>query len=146
LQDKHQQAILIFTIDNLITSPLPATTTNTSRKANMTSLDPAVSAILDRTSRQGADEEDEDELINALEQDDTSMAAFREQRLQQLHSELSRAKDMRNSDHGTYTEVKDEKKLMDLTTTAKLCVVHFMKPDFARCRIMDQKLEVLLSR
>ena len=110
----------------------------------MASIDPQVSAILDRTSRQGADEEDEDELINALEEDDNTFSAFREQRLLQLHSELSRAKDMRNSEHGTYTEIKDEKQLMDITTSAKLCVVHFMKPDFTRCRYMDQKLEVCL--
>lgn len=110
---------------------------------NMASIDPAVSAVLDRNRAVGA-EEDEDELIAALEQDDSSLAAFREQRLQQLHGEFSRAKDMRNSDHGTYTEIKDEKKLMDITTSTKLCVVHFMKPDFTRCRVMDQKLEVCI--
>lgn len=105
------------------------------------SIDPAVSALLDSTIRAGGDEEDEDELISALEaDDDTSMAAFREQRLQQLHSELSRAKDMRNSEHGTYTEIKDEKQVMDITTCTKFCVVHFMKPDFTRCRVMDQNL------
>lgn len=108
----------------------------------MASIDPAVSAVLDRNRAAGAEEEDEDELIALLEEDDSSMAAFREQRLQQLHGEFSRAKDMRNSEHGTYTEVKDEKKLMDITTSTKLCVVHFMKPDFTRCRVMDQKLEV----
>lgn len=111
----------------------------------MASIDPTVSAILDRTGRLGADEEDEDELINALEEDDDSLNAFREQRLQQLHSELSRAKDMRNSEHGSYTEIKDEKKLMDITTSTRFCVVHFMKPDFTRCRYMDQKLEVSRS-
>ncbi|KAF1346802.1 thioredoxin-like protein [Delphinella strobiligena] len=111
----------------------------------MASIDPAVSAVLDRNRAVGA-EEDEDELIAALEQDDSSLAAFREQRLQQLHGEFSRAKDMRNSDHGTYTEIKDEKKLMDITTSTKLCVVHFMKPDFTRCRVMDQKLEALAPK
>ena len=110
----------------------------------MASIDPVVSAVLDRNRAIGAEEEDEDELIAALEEDDSSLAAFREQRLQQLHGEFSRAKDMRNSDHGTYAEIKDEKKLMDITTSTKLCVVHFMKPDFTRCRVMDQKLEVCI--
>lgn len=116
----------------------------------MASLDPAVAVVLDRADRdrrqggvEAEEEEDEDALISALEEeDDTSLNAFREQRLQQLHNELARAKAMRRSDFGTYTEIKDEKQVMDITTSTKLCVVHFMKPDFARCRLMDQKLEV----
>lgn len=111
--------------------------------SKMASIDPAVAEILDRTTRPGNDSEDEDDLISALEEeDDKSMAAFREQRLQQLHGEFSRAKEMRNSEYGTYTEIKEEKQVMDITTGAKLCVVHFMKPDFTRCRVMDEKLEV----
>lgn len=107
----------------------------------MPPLDSAVQAVLDRNVRTDEDE-DEDALISALEEDDSHQDAFREQRLQQLHNELARAKTMRNSDYGKYTEIKDEKQLMDITTSAKLCVVHFMKPDFTRCRLMDQKLEV----
>lgn len=114
----------------------------------MAALDPKVSAVLDRNQRRGADEEDEDELISALEEDDDddALSGFREQRLQQLHAEMTRAKQMRNSDYGTYMEIKEEKQLMDLTTSAKYCVVHFMKPDFTRCRTMDQKLEALAPK
>ncbi|GAB7347904.1 hypothetical protein MBLNU459_g5427t1 [Dothideomycetes sp. NU459] len=115
----------------------------------MAPLDPAVAAVLDRNVRaddDDDDDDDEDALISALEQDDSHLDAFREQRLQQLHNELARAKTMRNSDHGRYTEIKDEKQLMDITTTDKLCVVHFMKPDFTRCRVMDQKLEALAPK
>ena len=43
-------------------------------------------------------------------------------------------------------EIKDEKALMDITTSTKLCVVHYMKPDFNRCRIMDEKLRVLAEK
>jgi hypothetical protein len=109
----------------------------------MSTVDPRVAAVLDRT-QQHEDSDDEDALIAELEEDEGSLAAFREQRLQQLHGELARAKAQRNSDYGTYTEIKDEKQLMDITTSAKLCVVHFMKPDFNRCRIMDQRLAVRL--
>ena len=101
-------------------------------------LDAKVAAIVDR---QRADSDDEDALIAELEDDD-SLDAFREQRLQQLHAEYSRAKQMRNSEHGTYSEIHDEKALMDVTTSTKLVVVHFFKPDFNRCRIMDTHLEV----
>jgi predicted nuclease with TOPRIM domain len=110
----------------------------------MSTVDPRVAAVLDRTT-QHEDSDDEDALIAELEEDEGTLAAFREQRLQQLHGELARAKAQRNSDFGTYTEIKEEKQLMDITTSTKLCVVHFMKPDFNRCRIMDQKLAVHLS-
>ncbi|KAK4994292.1 hypothetical protein LTR66_005641 [Elasticomyces elasticus] len=112
----------------------------------MAPIDPKLSSILDRQPAT-TDSDDEDALISALEDDnDTTLSAFREQRLQQLHSELSRAKTMRNANYGTYTEIKDEKEVMDVTTSAKLCVVHFMKPDFANCRIMDQRLEALAPK
>jgi hypothetical protein len=104
-------------------------------------LDSKVAAVLDKAGQDS--DEDEDALIAALEDDeDTALAALREQRLQQLHAEVSRAKTMRNSDFGTYVEVKDEKAVLDITTQAKLCVVHFFKPDFGRCGIMDGHLEV----
>lgn len=105
----------------------------------MAELDPKVARAVDRATHD--DDSDEDALIAALE-DDSELDAFREQRLQQLHAEFSRAKEMRATEHGTYAEIKDEKALMDITTSTKLCVVHFFKPDFNRCRIMDGHLEV----
>lgn len=105
----------------------------------MAALDPKVASIVDRAARD--DDSDEDALIAALE-DDSELDAFREQRIQQLHAEFDKAQQLKASDHGTYTEIKDEKTLMDITTTTKLCVVHFFKPDFNRCRIMDTHLEV----
>ncbi|KAK5138408.1 hypothetical protein LTR04_004387 [Oleoguttula sp. CCFEE 6159] len=107
----------------------------------MSSIDPRVAAIIDRPSH-NTDSDDEDALISALE-DDSSLDAFREQRLQQLHSEFIRAKQMRASDYGTYTEIKDEKTLMDLVKDTKLAVVHFGKADFGRCGVMDRHLEAL---
>lgn len=107
--------------------------------SEMTSLDPKVASLVDRAARE--DESDEDALIASLEDDD-ELDAFREQRLQQLHQEYDRARRLKESDHGTYSEIKDEKVLMDITTNTKLCVVHFFKPDFNRCRIMDTHLEV----
>ena len=107
----------------------------------MSELDPKVASLVDHATRD--DDSDEDALIAALE-DDSELDAFREQRLQQLHSEFDRARRLRANEHGTYTEIKDEKALMDITTSTKLCVVHFFKPDFNRCRIMDTHLEVSL--
>lgn len=108
----------------------------------MASLDSKVAAVVDNATKNNHDSDDEDALIAALEEDDSELDAFREQRLQQLHAEYNRAKQLKASDHGTYAEIKDEKVLLDLTTSTKKCVVHFFKPDFGRCRVMDGHLEV----
>jgi len=107
----------------------------------MAQVDSKVASVLDKAH----DEEDEDALLESLENDPT-LDKFREQRLQQLHQEVMRAKHMRGQEHGTCTEIKEEKALMDLTTTTKLCVIHFFKPDFNRCRIMDGHLETLAPK
>ncbi|KAL8990545.1 MAG: hypothetical protein Q9177_000827 [Variospora cf. flavescens] len=108
---------------------------------SMTSIDPAVASVLD--SRPAKDDPDEDELLESLENDST-LDSFREQRMQQLHEELSRAKHLRNQEHSQYTEIGNEKALMDIVNTgAMLSVVHFFKSDFHRCGIMDGHLETL---
>jgi len=108
--------------------PIPATT--------MANLDLHVASILDANHS-----DDEDALIASLE-DSPALDAFREQRIQQLHSEFTRAKAQKNEGFGNYTEIKEEKALMDLTTSVKYAVVHFAKDDFARCGVMDGHLEV----
>lgn len=111
----------------------------------MANLDRHVAALLDAAPHSSLD--DEDDLIAQLEdeENDSAMTAFREQRIQQLHNELSRAKDQRTEGYGSYDEVKDEKELMDLTTTCTYAVVHFAKDDFARCGVMDGHLRVRRS-
>ncbi|KAL9091883.1 MAG: hypothetical protein Q9165_004635 [Trypethelium subeluteriae] len=109
----------------------------------MSALHPTVASALDNHPSITTD--DEDVLIAALEEDDT-FDAFREQRLQQLHAEFTRAKSMRNQGGGSYVEINEEKELMDITTSTNLCVVHFFKPDFGRCRLMDSKLDALASK
>lgn len=92
--------------------------------------------------------DDEDALFVSLENDtenDPSIAHLREVRMQALASELSHAKAQRNEGYGTYVRITDEKKLMETTTCTKYCVVHFYKPDFNRCRIMDDHLSALAS-
>jgi hypothetical protein len=104
--------------------------------ATMANLDSHVASILDANNS-----DDEDALIASLE-DSPALDAFREQRIQQLHSEFTRAKAQKNEGFGNYTEIKEEKALMDLTTSVKYAVVHFAKDDFARCGVMDGQLEV----
>ncbi|KAK4621711.1 Thioredoxin domain-containing protein plp1 [Fulvia fulva] len=112
----------------------------------MSTIDAHVAKVLDK-QRPGQDSDDEDALIAELEDDeDNAFSALREQRLQQLHSEMARAKMMKETSHGTYMEIKDEKQLMDITISERLCIVHFMKPDFNRCGVMDEKLRILAEK
>jgi len=106
-------------------------------------VDSRVASLVD--NRDG-DSDDEDALLAALEEDDDhALSALREQRMQQLHDEVLRSKVMREAGTGSYQEIKDEKEVLDITTGTKLCVVHFFKPDFGRCGVMDGHLEVSLS-
>lgn len=105
----------------------------------MSKFDSHVASVLDDASHDHTD--DEDALIAALEES-PFMDAFREQRIQQLHSEFTRAKSQKNQGFGNYTEIKEEKALMDLITEVEYAVVHFAKSDFARCATMDVHLEV----
>ncbi|KAL8951730.1 MAG: hypothetical protein Q9222_002309 [Ikaeria aurantiellina] len=107
----------------------------------MASLDPKTASAVD--AQVAEDDIDEDDLLDSIE-DDPALDSFREQRIQQLHEEFARAKHLRKQDHGHYTEIKEEKSLMDTVNTgAELCVVHFFKSDFHRCAIMDGHLEKL---
>ncbi|KAE9374846.1 thioredoxin-like protein [Stipitochalara longipes BDJ] len=106
----------------------------------MANLDAHVASILDANNS-----DDEDALIASLE-DSPALDAFREQRIQQLHSEFTRAKAQKNEGFGNYTEIKEEKALMDLTTSVKYAVVHFAKDNFARCGVMDGHLESLAPK
>ncbi|KAL8636503.1 MAG: hypothetical protein Q9228_006110 [Teloschistes exilis] len=112
-----------------------------SRLVKMASIVTAVTSVLDgHLSKKDSDEE---ELLDSLE-DDPALSCFREQRMQQLHEEISRAKHLRNQEHGQYAEIKEEKTLMDIVNNdAQLCVVHFFKSDFHRCGIMDRHLSQL---
>lgn len=90
--------------------------------------------------------DDEDALIDSLEHDsanDPSLAHLREARIQQIASELKRSKQLRSEGFGSYDQIKDERALMATTTTTNYCTVHFFKPDFNRCRIMDEHLSAL---
>ncbi|KAM3071903.1 hypothetical protein ACMFMG_008370 [Clarireedia jacksonii] len=103
-------------------------------------LDPHVASVLDQ-----AGSDDEDALIASLE-DSPAIDAFREQRIQQLHAEFTRAKAQKTQGFGNYTEIKEEKALMDLTTEVKCALVHFSKDDFNRCGIMDTHLAALAPK
>lgn len=94
---------------------------------------------------------DEDALLDSLEheaEDDPAIAHLRESRVAALSAEFARVKSQRQEGFGTYSTVRAEKELFDVTTSSSCpkCIVHFFKDDFQRCRIMDQHLESLAAR
>ncbi|CAG8625671.1 3274_t:CDS:2 [Ambispora gerdemannii] len=88
----------------------------------------------------------EDELFEDLENDDFVVSNFREKRLEQLKKEMQQLQEMRASDHGTLTEVTEEKEVLKITTSTKNCVVHFFHKEFRRCQIMDKHLKILAQK
>ncbi|CAG8668373.1 18132_t:CDS:2 [Cetraspora pellucida] len=112
-------------------------------------LDEQVQEALDKVTdlREGDEDEDEGKLFEELENDDDSVIAnIREQRMEQLKQEMTKLQEMRQNDHGSYTEITDEKEILKITTTSKLCVVHFYHKEFRRCQIMDKHLTTISIR
>ena len=54
--------------------------------------------------------------------------------------------EMKQREHGTYTEIPTEKEVLKITTSTKRCVVHFYHKEFRRCLIMDKHLKELAHR
>ena len=91
-------------------------------------------------------DEDDEALLEDLEKEtenDPAMTHLREARIQQLASDLARLKSLRSEGYGSYNDIKDEKDLLEITTSHRRCIVHFHKTDFNRCRIMDGHLKTI---
>ncbi|CAD6890372.1 unnamed protein product [Tilletia controversa] len=92
------------------------------------------------------DEDDDEALFEQLDQELESgsgafdLAGFRERRMDQLKQDLATMKEMRETNHGKYTEFTNEKELLQTTVKERFVVVHFFSPEFQRCQIMDKHL------
>ncbi|KAG8901389.1 hypothetical protein FRC01_009860 [Tulasnella sp. 417] len=86
----------------------------------------------------------DDELFAELEkEDDLELANLREKRMEALKAELSKVRDLREQEHGRYTELTDEKEVIKTSANEARCVIHFYHRDFRRCQIMDKHLELI---
>lgn len=104
-----------------------------------------------------SDHESDEALFAALEnEDDTS---YRTQRIQQLNAELASQRTNRDSSsttnkgagaslvrNSTYPTLDNDQAVLDFTTETTRCIVHFAHGDFARCSVMDARLEELAGR
>ncbi|PLW31252.1 hypothetical protein PCASD_18068 [Puccinia coronata f. sp. avenae] len=88
---------------------------------------------------------DDDDLLAELD-DKLELSGIRERRLEELRNQVAKTQRMSDDLHGRYVEIKEEKKLINITAKAKTAVVHFFHPDFERCKTMDRRLEQLSSK
>ncbi|GJE84510.1 thioredoxin-like protein [Phanerochaete sordida] len=98
---------------------------------------------------EGSDVEDSDEELFAeleaeLENDES--AAVRERGLEQLKKQMEALKKLKDTGHGQYSEILDEKQVLQATVSEPLCVVHFYHSNFRRCKIMDKHLAKLAPK
>ncbi|KZW04073.1 thioredoxin-like protein [Exidia glandulosa HHB12029] len=95
------------------------------------------------------DEDDDDALFERLEKeldDDFERSGIRERMMDDMKRQMERVRDMRESNHGRYTEIFDEKEVIQTSAKENLCVIHFYHRDFQRCRIMDKHLEAIAPK
>jgi len=102
-----------------------------------------MAATLEQADRIMEDESlAEETLLDELESEDIP-SHIREARLSQLKRMTQDFQTMKDRSHGQYTDILDEKKFLEMTTTEERCIVHFFHPDFRRCSIVDDHLKKL---
>lgn len=104
-------------------------------------------SLLDKYTDQLIDEGDaEDQEFIDLLDDDEAFQGYREQRIAELSRQMKEAKEGAQSGHGSVVTLTTDKEVLESTTSADRCVIHFFHPDFSRCQVMDKKLTELASR
>ncbi|KAJ7047246.1 thioredoxin-like protein [Mycena alexandri] len=101
-----------------------------------------------RPSREDEEEDDEEALFAELEEEieNASNAEMREYGLQVLKEQMEQLSEMKQNQHGHYSEIEDEKEVVRVTAREPKCVVHFYHSNFKRCEIMDKHLTKLAPK
>lgn len=92
---------------------------------------------------------DDDAVFKALEEEDDT--TYRVHRIEQLNAEFATSQKSNNQrttliEDSHYPTLKSDQALLDFTTQAQRCVIHFAHPDFARCATMDEHIRALAAR
>ncbi|KAK0468158.1 thioredoxin-like protein [Desarmillaria tabescens] len=99
--------------------------------------------------RDRAQDSDDDETLFAeleAEIENDENYAMREQGLEVLKREMDKMQAMKQNQHGSYTEIFDEKEVIRVTAQEPKSVVHFYHSNFKRCEIMDKHLAALAPK
>ncbi|KXN86420.1 Queuine tRNA-ribosyltransferase-like protein [Leucoagaricus sp. SymC.cos] len=94
------------------------------------------------------DSEDDEAIFAELEAEieNDENYAMRERGLEAIKREMEKMKGLRDNQHGTYSEISDEKEVIRITAREPSCVVHFYHSNFKRCEIMDKHLTKLAPK
>ncbi|PIA12692.1 thioredoxin-like protein, partial [Coemansia reversa NRRL 1564] len=84
----------------------------------------------------------DNEILAELE-NDPELEHLRETRLNQLKHEMDHVRKLRLCGHGEYLEIQKEEDIVKLVSSEKKGIVHFMHPQFARCKVLDKHLHRL---
>ncbi|KAK6455326.1 thioredoxin-like protein [Scheffersomyces xylosifermentans] len=98
--------------------------------------------------------ESDDDLLELLgEEDDDlqgTMSQYREARIQQLSKEFKlindTVKNTNDSELGYVISIDDEKEVMQFVTANALVILHFYQPNFAKCAVMNERLDQLAEK
>ncbi|CAK7901358.1 phosducin-like protein 1 [[Candida] anglica] len=89
----------------------------------------------------------DDELMELLEEEEeAAFSKYREARLQQLSEEFKKVDDAHGTEMGELKFIHDEKEVMDIVTRSEHVIIHFQQPEFAKCKIMNERLTVLAEK
>ncbi|CAH2354810.1 phosducin-like protein 1 [[Candida] railenensis] len=102
--------------------------------------------------------DDEDDLLDQLEREEEEIfSKYRESRIQELSKEIknvnSSVTQSINNELGELKTIQNEKELMEIlqqNSSAQLqgppIVIHFQQPEFAKCKIMNERLNILAEK
>lgn len=92
--------------------------------------------------------EDEDELLDKLDDElDQHFQQYREQRMQELSQQMSQSKRLvEEAGHGSVQTELSEESVIKITAKAARTVLHLFHENFAKCSLMDRKLEILAQK
>lgn len=89
------------------------------------------------------------ELLDSLENEDEVVSRYREQRLDELKSEMRKidaAAATFGESLGTVQYYSDERELMTVVAGTPAAVVHFFQPTFSKCKLMNEKLALVAEK
>ncbi|WOO79272.1 Thioredoxin domain-containing protein plp1 [Vanrija pseudolonga] len=85
------------------------------------------------------------ELLDSVEAS-FDLGAERERRMAELRATVESARHLKETEYGRVVTYTDEKELVERLAKEKYCVLHFMHPDFPKCKIMDERLAELAPK
>lgn len=59
---------------------------------------------------------------------------------------MKQLENMKRQEHGSYTEVANEKEFLKITTSTQKVICHFYHKDFRRCAIVDKHMQIVSQR